>query len=99
MIFGGQIAFLLIGLFVIVSGRFSLGRGKSVRGGKARILGVICLLPIPLAFGVGLVLGFSSELVFQRPPTRWFLVLLEALIFFAILLFVMYTADRLAEKQ
>jgi hypothetical protein len=52
-----DIAMLVFGIITLVRGRFLLTRAKEVRGWPARLIGVVLLLPFPLAFLAGIVLG------------------------------------------
>jgi hypothetical protein len=58
MILGAEIGLLVYGIIVLIRGRYSLGKGKTVTGFRARLLGAICLVPIPLAMAAGFVIGF-----------------------------------------
>lgn len=70
MILGAEIALLLYGLYAIFKGRFSIGKGRDVTGGRARVLGVICLTPWPLGFLEGFVIGFIYGVFADEPPNR-----------------------------
>jgi hypothetical protein len=52
-----DIIMLIFGIITLVRGKFLLTRAKEVRGVPARIIGVILMLPLPLSFMAGLVLG------------------------------------------
>ena len=99
MILGGQIALLLIGICVVVVGRFPLSRGKTVKGAKARLLGIMCLLPIPLALSVGFAIGFFCELIFQTQPTPHVYFAVDFIVFITYTLTLMYLAEQYANKQ
>ena len=60
MIFGAEIGLLVYGLIVLIRGRYNLGKGKTVTGSSARLLGAVCLAPIPLAMAAGFVIGFLN---------------------------------------
>jgi hypothetical protein len=60
MIFGAQIGLLVFGIFALIRGRFGMGKEKKIVGPRARLLGIICLAPIPLSMIAGLVMGFSN---------------------------------------
>jgi hypothetical protein len=55
MIIGAEVAMLIMGLYALIAGRLMTGKKAKhvVQGWPARLIGVICLLPIPLAFAVG----------------------------------------------
>ena len=52
-----EILMLIFGIIALVRGRFLLTRAKEVRGWPARIIGVLLIMPFPLSFLVGMVLG------------------------------------------
>jgi hypothetical protein len=60
MILGAEIGLLVYGIIVLIRGRYSLGKGKTVSGSRARLLGAVCLAPIPLAMAAGFVIGFLN---------------------------------------
>lgn len=62
MIFGLEIAMAIAGLIALFSGRLPLTNRRFVRGVPARLLGVTALLPFPLAFAGGFVVGFNRGL-------------------------------------
>lgn len=52
-----EIAMLIFGIIALVKGKFTLTKKKIVTGAAARIVGVILLMPLPLSFGVGVIMG------------------------------------------
>lgn len=62
MILGAEIALLYIGLYALIKGTFPISKKAKhvVRGLPARVIGVICLLPLPLAF----VVSFFVAMIF-----------------------------------
>ena len=60
MILGAEIGLLVYGIIVLIRGRYSLGKGKTVTGSRARLLGAVCMAPIPLAMTAGFVIGFLN---------------------------------------
>src|SRR5262245_11208492 len=57
-----EIALLCIGISALVTGRFRLSANRVVYGGTARVLGLIALMPFPLAFCGGFCVGFQQGL-------------------------------------
>lgn len=59
MILGIEIALLVMGFLALVRGRMTLGKNRVVLGIPARMLGMLALAPLPVAFvlGVGYVLA------------------------------------------
>jgi hypothetical protein len=62
MILGLEIGMLVYGLYVLYSGKFQLSKQRIVEGGRARLAGLICVLPLPLAFAAGFILGSTGQL-------------------------------------
>ena len=52
-----EIAMLVYGIIAVSTGRFSLSAQKEARGVPARIAGVLLILPLPVAFLVGFMVG------------------------------------------
>ncbi len=52
-----EIALFITGLIALITAKFPLNKGVMLLGPKARIAGVLLMLPIPLAFGIGLIIG------------------------------------------
>ena len=53
-----EIAMFVLGLIGLIGGKLPLSKGKTLEGTRARIAGLIILLPLPLALGAGIVIGF-----------------------------------------
>jgi WD40 repeat protein len=66
MIIGLEIGMLVAGLYALIRGRLPVTRDRVLHGAAARVTGVVLLLPIPLAFLVGLVYGLLFGL--GAPP-------------------------------
>ncbi len=52
-----EIIMLIGGLVGLITGKIRLSKNMELQGWRARVAGLILALPLPLAFGVGLVLG------------------------------------------
>lgn len=57
MILGAEIGLCIYGLYALIQGRLNLWTGRDLEGTPARVLGAVAMVPIVLAFVVGLVLG------------------------------------------
>jgi hypothetical protein len=57
MIIGAQIGLLIYGIIAIIRGQYSMGKGRKVIGSKARMLGAVCLGPMPLSMIAGTAKG------------------------------------------
>jgi NPCBM/NEW2 domain len=94
MILGMEIAMLAVGLYALVAGKMTLTRNRVVYGAGARFLGLIALMPFPLAFSVGFVLG-AYEAVNHRSlidsSAKWTLIAIEGgiVVFCALLVYVL----------
>ncbi|MBN2386780.1 MAG: hypothetical protein JXB85_07140 [Anaerolineales bacterium] len=53
------VEFILLGygIYVLVTGKYQLSKNIMLTGSKARIAGAFLVLPLPLAFGAGLLFG------------------------------------------
>src|SRR5579859_6650220 len=79
MILGAEIAMLLLGIVALTTGKMTLTKQKVVRGLLARFLGIIMLMPLPLALFLGTLL--ATVAYGQRVDTdgfRWTVTGIEA---------------------
>ncbi len=53
-----EIAMLVMGIIALAKGKVTFSKTLVVRGAMARLIGIVFLLPLPLSFGAGFVLGF-----------------------------------------
>lgn len=61
MILGIEIAMIIVGLLALVRGRMTISKNKVVTGAAARLLGLVALTPLPVAFaGVALYVAASA---------------------------------------
>jgi hypothetical protein len=60
MILGAEIGMLIVGIMALVQGRLPLTKTREVRGLPARLLAIVALLPLPLSFVGGLLLGIAT---------------------------------------
>ena len=44
MILGAEIGLFIYGLYALFAGKYSLGKGRTLEGNKARFLGFLCFL-------------------------------------------------------
>ncbi len=57
MIVVAEIALFILGLCALVTGKLKVGKDRIVSGAAARWLGLVGMLPMPLAFCIGAFLG------------------------------------------
>lgn len=62
-----EVCMLIFGIIALVRGNFTLTRNKVVTGAPARIIGVILILPLPLALLAGLLIGVYFGMQGRRP--------------------------------
>ncbi len=53
--------FFFGGLFALLTGRIRLWGNKTVRGERARLIGIILMIPGPLALMLGVIIGFNAR--------------------------------------
>jgi uncharacterized protein YacL len=94
MILGAEIGLLFYGIYSLITGKFSIGKGRSVIGVKARILGAICVLPLPIAFSAGLVLGIFYAFMLNEPISPLISAVVEIIIIVAILIIVSFLGKK-----
>jgi len=105
MVLGAEIAALVIGIIALVKGKISLTRKWVVTGARARWIGALLILPIPLAFVVafapGLVVAISAAGRQQRldPHDLWTMGVIIELSVFALCAGVAILIGALARKE
>src|SRR5262249_30636375 len=100
MILGLEIALLIMGIIALITGKLTLNRTCVVRGTNARVLGVIALLPLPVAFTI--LLGLAGVYGGRRDELQdlsWMLPLIEAGITIGILVIICIAAALLSESK
>src|SRR5437899_1842573 len=76
-----EISLLCLGVRAIATGKFRLSTDRVVYGGAARVLGLIAMMPMPLAFCAGFAVGFVRGYQGQTltdPSVRLTLTAIEA---------------------
>ncbi len=59
MILGAEIGMFIMGVIALVKGKLTLTKNKVVEGTAARLLAIVLMMPIPVAFTVGLIWGIA----------------------------------------
>ena len=59
MILGAEIGMLIFGLMALIRGKLTLSKKSIVYGPMARVLGIVAMLPLPLSFAIGLLIGIA----------------------------------------
>jgi hypothetical protein len=85
MILGLEIGLIIVGILALVRGRIQLSKGKTVQGAPARLLGLLALTPLPVAFFVIMVYTLANTDI-NRPDlvekwaedNKWTLTAIEA---------------------
>ena len=86
MLIGAEIGLLLYGIYVLITGKYALGRRGFIYGTPARILGLLCLLPLPAAIGLGFIAGILAASGIVEDITILSLVLESSMLFIIIVL-------------
>lgn len=100
MILGAEIALIIYGILAMFRGKFSIGKGRDVTGNKARLLGFICLIPLPLSFLFGLFIGLLSVILYGNSPTNiWLYTGIELIILLAVAVVVSVLGKEFYQQQ
>jgi len=99
MILGIEIVLLIVGLCALVTGKLTLGKNRVVHGPAARLLGLVAVIPIPLAFLGGLFAGAAMSGGGQNPldsSSRWIFTAIEAVLVLVCLIVVFGVGSLIA---
>jgi hypothetical protein len=99
MIIGAELGLLIYGIIALIKGQFSMGKGKKVQGSSARVLGIISLLPMPLAAIAGFVIGFLNPDATAAGRMKWVIVGTEASILAGIVIVLILLANKFYRHQ
>jgi hypothetical protein len=81
MLIGAEFAMICMGLYFLFTGKVGSRGGAAITGWKARIIGLMLILPIPLGVVGGILCGIVWVLTGHRPDDRgwyWYAVGIEA---------------------
>jgi hypothetical protein len=101
MLIGAEFAMICLGLYILFTGKIVSRGNVAVTGLRARIIGLVLLLPIPLGLIGGILCGIIWVLTGHRPDDRgwyWYGVGIEASIV-ALCLIVAAVLQRRFRKQ
>ena len=101
MLIGAEVALLVLGLYALFTGKLLLRSKPPVTGWRARIIGIIYLLPIPLAFIAGILI--TIVWVFSRHDQKdralfWYVTGTEAGIL-VVCVVIASLLQRIFQKQ
>ena len=99
MILGGEIALIIYGIYALIRGSFRVGKGRNVTGNKARILGFLCLVPMPLSFCAGAVIGVVSAVGGGAVENFWLYTAAELIILIMVVIIISVLAKDFYEQQ
>jgi hypothetical protein len=102
MIVGAELGLLLYGIFVLIKGQYSMGKGRKVTGRQARLLGGICLVPMPLSLIAGFVIGFVNEAIsasLTASQIKSLTIGIEVAILIAVVIVLTYFAKSFFKQQ
>lgn len=100
-----EVVMLIFGIVVLVTGKVSLSKDSIVIGPRARVVGLCWLLPLPLAFCVGFIIGMYEGMNGRQfDITKWGVIIgvteLGFVVFFGILgLVIANTGEKLTAKE
>ena len=97
MIMGVEIAIFVLGIYTLIKGHYNMGKGKKVFGPKSRVLGFICLAPLPLSMAVGFAIGLTNAFL-THPMTTDQFKLVAAGIEIVLLIITVIVLTRLAKS-
>lgn len=98
MILGIEIVLLIYGIYALIKANYNLGKDRKVTGNKARILGVISLVPLPLSFFVGMVAGLFIALS-NQPTNPLIFSAIEFLIVIVVLVTIFVLGGKFYKQQ
>jgi hypothetical protein len=95
---------LIAGLYALVAGKLQISSGSArLEGTAARVAGVILLLPLPLSFGAGALIGMiwvmQGKNVAELKTNQGLLVGTEALIVLGCLVTAIFVGSALQKRQ
>lgn len=99
MILGAEIGLFIYGLIAIIRGIYSMGKGQKVIGPKARLLGALCMAPIPLSMMVGIVIGLTNPEGLASGELRGLIAGIEITILVATFITVTLLAKKFIKEQ
>lgn len=74
--------YFIVGLYALISGKIRIYGKKVIKGKRAQLLGVLLILPGPLAFGLGWIVGITFG---SSPETITSLTIFEGIMLFGVL--------------
>lgn len=101
-----ELGMLVAGVIAFFSGKFKLTRNRVAKGTAARVAGIVLLLPVPLAFTAGFVLGLKQAAQHKpltAPDFKAALLLVELLLvgsgLFVALMIALAFAERPRDRR
>lgn len=77
--------YFIAGLYALIAGKIRVYRKKVIKGKRAQLLGVILILPAPIAFGLGWITGITFGMT---PEIIGLLTIFEAVMLIGVLIAV-----------
>ncbi len=99
MILGAEVALALFGLYAIFKASYNVGKGRKVTGSKARILGVIALTPIPLAFLAGMLVALAFTILGGELPGQIVYTVIEIAILVIVVIVLSVLGKKFCDQQ
>ncbi len=98
MVLGAELGLLAYGVYVLITGKYALGKQRFVYGWQARVLGVICLLPLPTALLIGILIGLSAAGT-GKMPGAGVTTAIEVVILIATIVLITLLGKRFYQQQ
>lgn len=99
MILGAEIGLLIFGLWSLIRGKVTVFGGRAVYGMPARLLGLLAMTPIPLAFLVGTLFVVASAPANPErfaEDNKWALIGIEGGIVVLLTILILVIGEKLA---
>lgn len=94
-----QLIVFIYGIVVLFRGAFPLGGGKVVIGTRARILGLLCVCILPLAFVIGLTIGIMAAMGAFEMPDQFIMLGLDVGLLIVSLILIMVLGHSFYRRQ
>jgi hypothetical protein len=99
MILCAEIGLLVFGIITLIRGQYGMGKGEKIVGAKARLLGAICLAPLPLSMIVGLAIGFSNPQAVSAGSFKWLIAGIEIAILVSTVIVLVVLSKKFYRQQ
>jgi len=99
MVLAVELGLIFYGIYVLRNARFDCGKDRIVIGLNARVLGILCLLPLPVSSAICFIIGVVNGLQNKPVPAQSFYAMIELIILVGILVAIYLLSSRYYKKQ